>query len=74
MLVKNSPPKDHVNGMSHKKICSSVFRLESGISETESGKTYIGNLGLRAEFLYDKCKTKEGYKLISQEEIELEKC
>lgn len=41
-----------------KKIYSSVFRLKSDISETESVKTYIGNLGLRAEFFIINIKTK----------------
>lgn len=57
-MIGNSPLKDHINGMSHIKIHSSVFRLESGIPETESAKTYIGNLGLRAEFLIINIKPK----------------
>lgn len=44
--------------MSHKKIHSSVFRLKSGISEIESAKTYIGNLGLRGEFFIINIKSK----------------
>lgn len=56
-----------------KKIYSSVFRLKSDISETESEDLHWKS-GSESRIFCNKHKNKQGYKLISEEETKIEKC